>query len=53
MKSQVRSSYCVMSHFWWGSRGNLKLITLGNGRVNTTGDFVGMARHVGHLIVSH
>ena len=27
------SSYCVMSYFWWGHRGNLKLITLGSERV--------------------
>ena len=23
------SPYCVTLYFWWGSRGNLKLITLG------------------------
>ena len=28
------SSYCSMQYFWWGCRGNLKLITLGSERVN-------------------
>ena len=28
------SSYCVMSYFWRGWRGNLKFITLGSERVN-------------------
>ena len=28
------SSYYVMQYFWWGCRGNLKLITLGSERVN-------------------
>ena len=27
------SSYCVMYFFWWGCRGNLRLIALGGGRV--------------------
>ena len=28
------SSYCSMQYFWWGCRGNLKLIALGSERVN-------------------
>ena len=28
------SSYCVTLYLWWGSRGNIKSITLGGGRVN-------------------
>ena len=33
MKSQALHSYCVMWYYWWGCRGNLKLITLGNERI--------------------
>ena len=34
MKSQS-ISYCEMLYFWWGCRGNLKLVTLGSERVKT------------------
>ena len=35
--NNLSSDYKAMSYFWWGCRGNLKLITLRNERIKQTG----------------